>query len=284
MSVMELLTTRRTYRRFAQKAVPQDVVDDIVQAVRLSSCGANRQAVRLVLVQSPEMVAKVQPLVKWAGYLPPEQGTPKADELPTFYAAVVQDTAIPGDLATDTGIALANMTLAAWDKGVGSSKEDVPVIPEVTTRPVMVIFMADKGNGETVVVGETAKIDVLKTEDSVKVADIDKKLLPEGYHLENEKAVVEIRKDASKGEYIIVFVTDVTYTPATKEVDIKVAITNPKAGEAVMTTVKANVKKDATTISAAEITLPDGFTWAEGTEMDRQYDIATYVFPIKHIA
>ena len=164
------------------------------------------------------------------------------------------------------------------------SKEDVPVIPEVTTRPVMVIFMADKGNGETVVVGETAKIDVLKTEDSVKVADIDKKLLPEGYHLENEKAVVEIRKDASKGEHIIVFVTDVTYTPATKEVDIKVAITNPKAGEAVMTTVKANVKKDATTISAAEITLPDGFTWAEGTEMDRQYDIATYVFPIKHIA
>ena len=118
MHAMELLTTRRTYRRFAQKAVPQDVVNDIVQAVRLSSCGANRQAVRLVLVQSPEMVAKVQPLVKWAGYLPPEQGTPKADELPTFYAAVVQDTAIPGDLATDTGIALANMTLAAWDKGI----------------------------------------------------------------------------------------------------------------------------------------------------------------------
>lgn len=182
------------------------------------------------------------------------------------------------------GAGVATLAVAAAGMLAGCSKEDVPVIPEVTTRPVMVIFMADKGNGETVVVGGTAKIDVLKTEDSVKVADIDKKLLPEGYHLENEKAVVEIRKDASKGEYIIVFVTDVTYTPATKEVDIKVAITNPKAGEAVMTTVKANVKKDATTISAAEITLPDGFTWAEGTEMDRQYDIATYVFPIKHIA
>lgn len=182
------------------------------------------------------------------------------------------------------GAGVATLAVAAAGVLAGCSKEDVPVIPEVTTRPVMVIFMADKGNGATVVVGETAKIDVLKTEDSVKVADIDKKLLPEGYHLENEKAVVEIRKDASKGEHIIVFVTDVTYTPATKEVDIKVAITNPKAGEAVMTTVKANVKKDATTISAAEITLPDGFTWAEGTEMDRQYDIATYIFPIKHIA
>lgn len=120
MSVMDLLTTRRTYRRFEQKAVPQDVVNDIIEAVRLSSCGANRQAVRLVIVNKPEDVARVQPLVKWAAYLPPEQGTPKADELPTLYVAVVQDTTIPGDLATDTGIALANMTLAAWDKGVGS--------------------------------------------------------------------------------------------------------------------------------------------------------------------
>ena len=120
MSVMELLASRRTYRRFEQKAVPQDVVEDIIEALRLSSCGANRQAVRLVVVNRPEDVARVQPLVKWAAYLPPEQGTPKADELPTLYVAVVQDTSIPGDLATDTGIALANMTLAAWAKGVGS--------------------------------------------------------------------------------------------------------------------------------------------------------------------
>ena len=120
MSVMEKLLTRRTYRRFEQKPVPQDVVEDVIEAVRLSSCGANRQAVRLVIVNKPEDVAKVQPLVKWAAYLPPEQGAPKADELPTLYVAVVQDTSIPGDLNTDTGIALANLTLAAWDKGVGS--------------------------------------------------------------------------------------------------------------------------------------------------------------------
>ena len=31
MSIMETLNTRRTYRRFAQKPVPQDVVDDMVQ-------------------------------------------------------------------------------------------------------------------------------------------------------------------------------------------------------------------------------------------------------------
>ena len=59
MSVMDTLVSRRTYRRFAQKAVPQDVVDDIVEAVRLSSCGANRQAVRLVVVNKPEGMLSV---------------------------------------------------------------------------------------------------------------------------------------------------------------------------------------------------------------------------------
>lgn len=120
MSILDSLASRRTYRRFAQTPVPQDVVEDIIEALRLSSSGANRQAIRLVIVNRPEDVARVQPLVKWAAYLPPEQGTPKADEQPTLFVAVVQDTSIHGDLATDTGIALANMTLAAWDKGVGS--------------------------------------------------------------------------------------------------------------------------------------------------------------------
>ena len=43
MSVMEKLFTCRTYRRFRQKAVPQDVVEDLIEAVRISSSAANRQ-------------------------------------------------------------------------------------------------------------------------------------------------------------------------------------------------------------------------------------------------
>lgn len=120
MDIMELLAGRRTYRRFLQKPVPAGVVADMVEAVRLSSCGANRQAIRLVVVQSPAMVAKVQPLVKWAAYLPPEQGVPKPGEQPVLFVAVVQDASIPGDKDTDAGIALANLTLAAWARGVGS--------------------------------------------------------------------------------------------------------------------------------------------------------------------
>lgn len=150
MSIIETMKTRRTYRRFEQKAVPQNVVEDIVEAVRLSSCGANRQAIRLVVVRNPEMVAKVQPLVKWAAYLPPEQGTPKADELPTLYVAVLQDTSFSGDLNTDTGIALANMTLAAWDSGVGScimGAVNRPALTELleVQEPEKLVFMVAFG-------------------------------------------------------------------------------------------------------------------------------------------
>lgn len=178
---------------------------------------------------------------------------------------------------------VAALAVAAAGVLAGCSKEDVPVIPEVTTRPVMVIFMADKGNGETVVVGETAKIDVLKTEDSVKVADIDKKLLPEDYHLENEKAVVEIRKDASKGEYIIVFVTDVTY--ATKEVEVKLHVTNPTLGEDPQKIVKVTVAKDATTIRIGQIKLPEGYEFVPGAyEANVDYPInPDMMFAIQHV-
>lgn len=180
------------------------------------------------------------------------------------------------------GAGVATLAVAAAGMLAGCSKEDVPVIPEVTTRPVMVIFMADKGNGETVVV-ETAKIDVLKTEDSVKVADIDKKLLPEGYHLENEKAVVEIRKDASKGEYIIVFVTDVTY--ATKEVEVKLHVTNPTLGEDPQKIVKVTVAKDATTIRIGQIKLPEGYEFVPGAyEANVDYPInPDMMFAIQHV-
>ena len=152
------------------------------------------------------------------------------------------------------GAGVAALAVAAAGVLAGCSGPDVPDVPGVTTRPVTVIFMKDEGNGVTNVVGETAKIDVLKTENSVKVADIDKKLLPEDYHLENENAVVEVRKDDSKGEYIIVFVTDVTVTPTKKTIDVKLLELPNNYIKA-----KAEVAVDATGVSAADIQLPDGY-------------------------
>ena len=118
--MMQFLRTRRTYRRFEQRPVDHAIAAEILEAARIASCGANRQTLKYVLVESPAMVAKMQPLVHWAAYLPPEQGCPAPDETPVLFIAVCQDESLPGANDTDAGLALGSMTAAAWAHGVGS--------------------------------------------------------------------------------------------------------------------------------------------------------------------
>ena len=120
MDMLEFLRTRRTYRRFEQRPVAPEIQTEAVDAARIASCGANRQTVRYIVVQSADAVAAVQPLVHWAAYLPPEQGQPKPDELPTAFIAVLQDDNLPGASDVDVGLALGSLTAAAWAHGVGS--------------------------------------------------------------------------------------------------------------------------------------------------------------------
>ena len=120
MDMMELMKTRRTYRRFTQEPVPQKVLDDILLSTRYSSSAANRQPLRFIVIKDKEKVDEVFQHTTWAGQLPKELGWPKDDERPTLFIAVIENPEISAWCDTDTGIALANMTLAAWAHGVGS--------------------------------------------------------------------------------------------------------------------------------------------------------------------
>lgn len=119
-NLMELLATRRTYRRFEQKEVAQNIIDDVLMAARLASSAANKQPLSYIVVKDADKVQKVFEQTRWAGYLPPEVGQPKADEQPVLFVAVVQNLNINRDCDTDAGLAISNMTLAAWNHGVGS--------------------------------------------------------------------------------------------------------------------------------------------------------------------
>lgn len=118
--LMELLKTRRTYRRFEQKAVSPEIVDEILTAARLASSAANKQPLSYIVVAKPAKVADVFAYTRWAGALPPEQGQPKEGERPVLFIAVVENLDINKDCDTDAGLAISNMTLAAWNRGVGS--------------------------------------------------------------------------------------------------------------------------------------------------------------------
>lgn len=118
--LMELLKTRRTYRRFEQRQISQEIVDEILTAARLASSAANKQPLSYIVIRDAHKVADVFAHTKWAGALPPEQGQPKEGERPVLFIAVVQNLNLNQNCDTDAGLAISNMTLAAWNRGVGS--------------------------------------------------------------------------------------------------------------------------------------------------------------------
>ena len=120
MDLSELCTGCRTYRRFTQEPVPRPVVERMLETARTASSAANAQPVRATAVLDPQLVAQMQPLVRWAAALPPELGYPKPGEQPTaFIALSLTDGA--GDFAlVDLGISVRTMQLAAWEAGAGS--------------------------------------------------------------------------------------------------------------------------------------------------------------------
>lgn len=134
MELMELLRTRRTYRRFQQQEVSQEIIDEMLQAARLASSARNAQPISYVVVKNADKVNEVFELTKWAGYLPPELGQPKEDEKPVLFIGIVQNTDINNNCDTDAGLAISNLTLAAWAHGVGSciiGACDKPAISEI---------------------------------------------------------------------------------------------------------------------------------------------------------
>lgn len=122
MELMKLLETRRTYRRFNQsKKIPQPVINDIVNSIGLASSAANLQPLRYTFVTEEVLSDKLFNSVKWAARLPKELGTPKEGEKPVMYVVVWYDEKDKNNwIDIDLGLAISNMTLAAWNHGVGS--------------------------------------------------------------------------------------------------------------------------------------------------------------------
>ncbi len=118
--VSELFTGCRTYRRFKQDPMPVEVMKEILDVCRTRSCGRNCQSLKFYAVMSEDKVKAMNGLVKFAGSLPPEIGTPKEGEWPVAYLVIVKtDNAYAlGDV--DAGIAVDAAAITAWDHGFGS--------------------------------------------------------------------------------------------------------------------------------------------------------------------
>lgn len=111
----------RTYRRFTQEPIAPEILDELMDHVRIANSAMNGQVLRYVLVKDPALVAAMQPMIHWAAALPPELGTPKKGEQPTAFILICKEGRGNPWSDIDVGIAARTITLNAYHYGIGSA-------------------------------------------------------------------------------------------------------------------------------------------------------------------
>ena len=114
------VASKRDWRSYADRPVPEDVQRRILDAGRLSGSSQNKQPWTFVLVESPEGKARLAETVYEPG------------NVRTCAFAVAIATA-GGKYPFDVGRAMQNMMLVAWNEGVVSCPNGMPD-PEATAR------------------------------------------------------------------------------------------------------------------------------------------------------
>jgi nitroreductase len=107
------VASKRDWRSYADRPVPEDVQRGILDAGRLSGSANNRQPWRFVVVEDEQ----------WRQALAPTVYAPRNIETAAFAVAIVTEG---GRRPFDVGRAAQNMMLAAWNDGVVSCPNGMP--------------------------------------------------------------------------------------------------------------------------------------------------------------
>lgn len=118
MKVAEAVAGRRSIRKFQQKPIPEEIIQELLKAARYYPSPANLQPLKFHVVTEEAECAKISALVKWAAYLPDfELGS---DELPTAYLLMIGDHTISQRFDFCAGAAAELLMLVAYDAGLAS--------------------------------------------------------------------------------------------------------------------------------------------------------------------
>jgi nitroreductase len=150
MEILEHLRQRRTVRRFKPDPIPEDVVDTIFEAAMWAPSHANAQPWDFVVI-GPETRARMLPIfcAKAEELLAdPDLPPPKRQALTSLmedFGGASMMVAVVSRPPTDdleklenplsTATAVQNMSLAAWDAGIGSVWLSFGAAPPV--RPIL---------------------------------------------------------------------------------------------------------------------------------------------------
>lgn len=116
MQFSEILRTRRTVRLYQQKPVPLKEIEECVDLARLAPSARNMQPLEYIIVTDEDLRKEMFACMGFGGRLQDLSG-----KEPTAYVVVLVKSSLKGDWTKhDCGLAVQNLILAAWEKGIAS--------------------------------------------------------------------------------------------------------------------------------------------------------------------
>lgn len=124
--MQEIIAKTRTFRRFIQKeTISTTILHELIDLARMGGSARNSQPWQYLVVNTPELCAKVFPFLAWAGYLPDWPG-PMEGERPSAYVLCLLNSkrlrGSPGEAQFDLGVATQNLLLGAMEKRIGGCR------------------------------------------------------------------------------------------------------------------------------------------------------------------
>ena len=108
MDAIECLKTRRSVRSFADREIPGNVIEDIIDAGRLAPTANNLQPWEFIVVTDKETRKKIAALTDWGKFIA---------EAGACIVVLSKDTKY---YIEDGSAATQNIMLAAWAHGIGT--------------------------------------------------------------------------------------------------------------------------------------------------------------------
>lgn len=120
MDLMEGLLTRRSIRKYQDKPIDKNTLEEIIKAAQYSPTAHNRQPWEFLVVDDKEVLANLRHIQRWTSFA--------KDAACVIFVCGDVDRSFNRDkedekwsfIDVDCAIATENLMLAAWSKGIGT--------------------------------------------------------------------------------------------------------------------------------------------------------------------
>ena len=124
--MQEIIAKTRTFRRFNQKEpISTPILHELIDLARLGGSARNGQPWQYMVVNTPELCAKIFPYLGWAGYLTDGKGPVEGERPSAYVLCFLNKNRLKGpesEAQFDLGVATQNLLLGAMEKRIGGCR------------------------------------------------------------------------------------------------------------------------------------------------------------------